>query len=33
MTVDVNTFVGGYPFRHLPHPDAAVLVRVLEREE
>ncbi|MEJ7810449.1 MAG: hypothetical protein WKG32_08590 [Gemmatimonadaceae bacterium] len=32
MTVDVNTFVGGYPFRHLPHPDAAVLVRVLERE-
>jgi hypothetical protein len=30
--VDVNTFVGGYAFRHLPHPEAAVLVRVLERE-
>jgi predicted TIM-barrel fold metal-dependent hydrolase len=32
MTVDVNTFIGGYPFRHLPHPDPEVLVRVLERE-
>jgi len=31
MTVDVSTFVGGYPFRHVPHPDAEVLVRVLER--
>jgi uncharacterized protein len=30
--VDVNTFVGNYAFRHLPHPEAAVLVRVLERE-
>ncbi|HET7585949.1 MAG TPA: amidohydrolase family protein [Gemmatimonadaceae bacterium] len=29
---DVNTFVGGYAFRHVPHPDAATLVRVLERE-
>jgi len=32
MSVDVNTFIGGYPFRHLPHPDPDVLVRVLERE-
>lgn len=30
--VDVNTFIGPYPFRHLPHPDPDVLVRVLERE-
>lgn len=32
MTVDVNTFIGGYPFRHLPHPDPEVLARVLDRE-
>lgn len=32
MTTDVHTFIGGYPFRHLPHPDAEVLVRVLDRE-
>lgn len=31
--IDVNTFVGAYPFRHLPHPDPEVLVRVLDREE
>ncbi len=30
--IDVNAFVGGFPFRHVPHPDPAVLVRVLERE-
>lgn len=30
--VDFNTFVGPYPFRHVPHPDPEVLVRVLERE-
>lgn len=30
--VDVNTFIGGYPFRHVPHPEPSVLVRVLERE-
>ncbi|MFN2398910.1 MAG: amidohydrolase family protein [Gemmatimonadaceae bacterium] len=30
--IDVNTFVGSYPFRHLPHPDPDVLARVLERE-
>jgi predicted TIM-barrel fold metal-dependent hydrolase len=30
--VDVNTFVGGYPFRYVPHPEPEVLVRVLARE-
>src|SRR5688500_16792670 len=30
--LDVNTFIGAYPFRHVPHPDPDVLVRVLERE-
>ncbi len=29
---DVNCFIGAYPFRHVPHPDPDVLVRVLERE-
>jgi len=32
MTIDVNTFVGGYPFRYVPHPDPSALARVLERE-
>jgi predicted TIM-barrel fold metal-dependent hydrolase len=30
--VDVNTLIGGFPFRHVPHPDPDVLVRVLDRE-
>ncbi len=30
--IDVATFIGPYPFRHLPHPDPDVLVRVLARE-
>jgi hypothetical protein len=30
--IDVNCFIGAYAFRELPHPDAAVLVRVLARE-
>jgi predicted TIM-barrel fold metal-dependent hydrolase len=30
--IDVNAFIGGYPFRYVPHPDPAALVRVLERE-
>ncbi len=30
--VDVNLLVGPYPFRHIPHPDPEVLVRVLARE-
>src|SRR3954462_10142417 len=32
MTTDVNTLIGPYPFRHVPHPDPEVLVRVLDRE-
>jgi predicted TIM-barrel fold metal-dependent hydrolase len=32
MTIDVHTYIGGYPFRHVPHPDPEVLVRVLARE-
>jgi predicted TIM-barrel fold metal-dependent hydrolase len=30
--VDVHTWIGAYPFRHVPHPDPEVLVRVLARE-
>ncbi len=30
--VDVNTHVGPYPWRHVPHPEPAVLARVLARE-
>jgi predicted TIM-barrel fold metal-dependent hydrolase len=30
--LDVNAFLGPYPFRHVPHPDADALLRVLERE-
>ncbi len=30
--IDVHTYVGEYPFRHVPHPEPAVLARVLERE-
>ena len=32
IPVDVNLAVGGYPFRHVPHPDPDVLARVLARE-
>ncbi len=32
MTVDANTFIGGYPFRYVPHPEPEILVRVLARE-
>jgi hypothetical protein len=32
MLTDVNTFIGSYPFRDVPHPDPDVLARVLERE-
>lgn len=31
--IDVNALIGPYPFRSIPHPDADVLVRVLDREE
>jgi hypothetical protein len=30
--IDVNTLIGPYPFRHVPHPDPEVLVQVLDRE-
>jgi predicted TIM-barrel fold metal-dependent hydrolase len=30
--IDVNALIGPYPFRAVPHPDPAVLVRVLDRE-
>jgi len=30
--IDVNCFIGGFPFRELPHPTPDVLVRVLARE-
>jgi hypothetical protein len=30
--IDHHTYIGQYPFRHLPHPDADALVRVLDRE-
>jgi hypothetical protein len=32
VDVDVNALIGPYPFRHVPHPDPEVLVRVLDRE-
>src|SRR6266567_9409128 len=31
-TTDLNTFIGPYPFRFIPHPDPDVLVRVLDHE-
>lgn len=30
--VDVSAWIGAYPFRELPHPEAAILVHVLQRE-
>lgn len=30
--IDVHTYIGAYPFRHVPHPEPDILVRVLERE-
>jgi hypothetical protein len=30
--IDTCAWIGGYPFREIPHPEPAVLVRVLERE-
>lgn len=32
MLIDVNALIGPYPFRHVPHPDPEVLLRVLDRE-
>ena len=31
--IDVHALIGPSPFRHLPHPDPDVLVRVLDREK
>jgi hypothetical protein len=33
IALDVNTLVGPYPFRYVPHPDPEILARVLEREQ
>ena len=30
--IDVNALIGPYPFRHVPHPDAEILDRVVERD-
>ena len=30
--LDPSVFIGQYPFRHLPHPDPDVLVKVMARE-
>lgn len=30
--IDVNTLIGPYPFRYVPHPDPEVLLRVMDRE-
>lgn len=30
--IDHNCLIGAYPYRHVPHPEAAALVRVLECE-
>lgn len=30
--VDVHSYIGPYPFRHVPHPEPEILVRVIERE-
>lgn len=32
IELDVNTWIGGYPYRHVPHPEPEILVRVLDRE-
>jgi hypothetical protein len=32
FATDVSAWIGAYPFREIPHPDAEVLVRVLGRE-
>jgi hypothetical protein len=30
--IDVNAFIGPYPFRHVPHPDTDALIAVMQRE-
>ena len=31
--IDFNAFIGPYPYRHVPHPEPAILDRVIEREQ
>jgi hypothetical protein len=31
-SVDVNCWIGGYPFREIPHPEPEILLTVLKRE-
>jgi predicted TIM-barrel fold metal-dependent hydrolase len=31
--IDVDTFIGSYPFRYVPHPTPNALLRVLDREQ
>ncbi|MEO7997374.1 MAG: hypothetical protein ABI852_08010 [Gemmatimonadaceae bacterium] len=31
-SVDVNCWIGGYPFREVPHPEPEILLKVLARE-
>lgn len=30
--IDVNALIGAYPFRHVPHPEPAILDRVIQRD-
>ena len=32
IALDPSVFIGEYPFRHVPHPEAEILLRVMERE-
>jgi hypothetical protein len=32
IPLDVHAYIGQFPFRHLPHPDPEILVKVLGRE-
>src|SRR5690349_1589037 len=33
IPLDVHAYIGQFPFRHLPHPDPEILVKVLAREQ
>ncbi len=32
LPIDVSAWIGGYPFRDIPHPEPDILARVLDRE-
>ena len=32
IALDPSVFIGEYPFRHVPHPEPEILLRVMERE-